>query len=705
MTRKMAVIGFSYLIGLFIASFFAFNINLHIGISAIIAGIALYFILRKHNKTAYSVAIVTLGIAFCVCGLYTHFVYDKIVSIDKSEPIYTEATVLDITYDSNGSTKYICKTKNFDNNFKFVLYPDDTTFDYETKICADLKFGEYSNNAYFASKEYYKSNGIYLYASIKNIKSKTANKNLIYYIKTYSDYVTDKINANLDSDSAAILNAMFTGDKTNYTAELKSQMYKCGIGHILAISGFHFSVLVGLLMLFLKRKNKYIVVPLLIVLCLLYCLFTGCTMSSLRAVIMIIIVYSGRLFNRKSDILNSLGIAAFLLTLFSPYAAKNVSLLLSLAGTFGIGVVGVSVNEYITKKRKIKKPSKLRLAFVGSYCAFLCTAPISIYVFNGISIVGTLLLIVITPICIVAMYFAFIYATLGCVITPLIKISGIAIKILLTLTGELSKLDFIYVYFTDTRYYYLLAILVVAVIAVYLITKNFTRTTLSVIISVFVIISASFVFKYTDKTHFKIAFLSDKTCGAVVVYDNETADIIVSGGNEYTVSNIKDFLLENDIGYVDGIVFTDMKAEKYSLYENLVKEYKVSKIDLPSDDYNDIIESGIFSGSYITTIKPIVFKTSKYYNINVEENSVKLFSNGFSMFIGNEPDYSYDVVVLSDAKAKAAGNYNADFMVANLKSADYDDEIINVYKSSRFILTVDNGGKITKRSYGYAFYG
>ena len=705
MTRKMAVIGFSYLIGLFIASFFAFNIDLYIGSFTFILGIILYFLLRKHDKHAYAVSIITIGIAFCICGLYTNFVYNQIISLDNSEPIYTEAKVIDVTYDSKGSAKYICKTENFNNNFKFVLYTNDNQFDYETDICAELNFKEFSNNAYFSSKDYYKSNGIYLYASIKSLTSITENKNLIYYVKTYSDFVTNKINENLDTDSAAILNAMFTGDKTNYSGQLKSNMYKCGIGHILAISGFHFSVLVGLLMLLLKNKNKYVVVPVLIVLCLMYCLFTGCSMSSLRAVIMIIIVYSGRLVNRKADVTNSLGIAAFVLTLFSPFTAKNVSLLLSLAGTFGIAVVGNYVNEYINKKYKIKKPSKIRTALVASYCAFFCTAPISIYVFNGISLAGAVLLLVITPLCIAAIYSAFVYAALGCVVTQLVKFSGIAVKIMLIIVNEIANFDWIYIYFTDSRFYILMTILLAIVIAIYLISKNVSKTLVSIIVSICVIIASSFIFKFIDKTEFKIAFLSDKYNGTVILYTDEVADLIISSNDDYMITNIDDFLIENEIKKIDSIVFSNIKSEKYYLYESLADKYKVEQISVPSSDYNDIIDNGLFSDLYIYTVKPIAFKTGKCYNIDVADEGVTVYSNTFSMFIGNKPKRKYDIVILSDKSPTNYFDYNANFMVANLRSLDYQDEIVNVYKSKQFILFVDNDGEITRRSYGYAFYG
>ena len=401
MTRKMAVIGFSYLLGLFVASFLSFKLNIVIGIILAIFSILTGVLFRKLDKTTYFAFFATIGFALLIYGFYGINVYDKVILLNN-QTIYTEAKIENITIESDSRVEYTCKTTNLDQNFTFTLYAYDLKANYDDIICADIGYTKYYNNQYFSSADYHKSKNIFLYGKIVDLSRIKTNRTINYYIKTYSDFVADRISTILPNDAGAVINAMFTGNKTYYSQEIKNQMYQTGIGHIVAISGFHFSVLCGLLMMLLRKTKRYISIPVLLLFSICYCIFSGCSISSLRACVMVIVFYLSQLVGRKADILNSLGLAAFLLTIFSPFSIKDASLMLSLAGTFGVAVAGKYINEKIDEKFETIF-SNFRRTLIASLTAAICTAPISIFVFNTISIAGPFLIVLVTPLCTIAL--------------------------------------------------------------------------------------------------------------------------------------------------------------------------------------------------------------------------------------------------------------------------------------------------------------
>lgn len=70
----------------------------------------------------------------------------------------------------------------------------------------------------------------------------------------------------------------------------------------------------------------------------------------LRSGIMIITANTGALFYRRSDCLNSVGLAVLLITLFDPLSCLDAGLILSAVTTVGAGVVGVSASAWLKDK-------------------------------------------------------------------------------------------------------------------------------------------------------------------------------------------------------------------------------------------------------------------------------------------------------------------------------------------------------------------
>ncbi len=131
--------------------------------------------------------------------------------------------------------------------------------------------------------------------------------------------------------SGPVLAAMLYGYRKDMDRELQGAFRRVGIGHVLAISGLHVGLVVGLLWWLggWVRWSLRARALACLVLALFYLGLTGMQVAATRATLMAAIHLGGIACGRKSDMLNSLGAAAFLITAVNPQSPLDVSFQLS----------------------------------------------------------------------------------------------------------------------------------------------------------------------------------------------------------------------------------------------------------------------------------------------------------------------------------------------------------------------------------------
>ncbi len=192
-------------------------------------------------------------------------------------------------------------------------------------------------------------------------------------------------------DEGAFAAALLTGDTSGLDNAVVNGARATGLSHIMAVSGLHLSILNGfLLVLFDKlRANKWAANISCILFTLGFMAVAAFTPSVLRAGIMSIILFIGRLAGREPDSLNSLGIAVTLICAVNPFAAVSVSLILSASATLGIVVFSPVLTDYVRGRFKI--PAYLRWAVdtaIVTVSAVLFTLPASVAYFSEVSVLS-----------------------------------------------------------------------------------------------------------------------------------------------------------------------------------------------------------------------------------------------------------------------------------------------------------------------------
>ena len=139
-----------------------------------------------------------------------------------------------------------------------------------------------------------------------------------------------------------ILSAMLLGEKSQLDEEIKSLYRLAGIGHILAISGLHVTMLgIGLYRLLRRCGVRYASCAVFVSFVMLsYGWMTGGSMSTCRAVGMLLVYLLADVLGRGYDMLSALGLVVIVLLWDNPFLIHYSGFWLSVVAVLGVGVTG-----------------------------------------------------------------------------------------------------------------------------------------------------------------------------------------------------------------------------------------------------------------------------------------------------------------------------------------------------------------------------
>lgn len=176
-----------------------------------------------------------------------------------------------------------------------------------------------------------------------------------------------------DPHVAAFMSGIAAGNLDD--RQLSMELSRFGLQHLMAISGLHFSLLASffgfLLCCFLPKKGAAIGVILLLS---AYFVFLGSSPSVWRAWIAITVAMCGIYFGKRSQALNSLGIALLLIVLWNPLWIQSIGFQFSFAITTSILVWYEPCETLLQKvfpKRNLSQIADLHWWDQHGYC-LLC---------------------------------------------------------------------------------------------------------------------------------------------------------------------------------------------------------------------------------------------------------------------------------------------------------------------------------------------
>lgn len=188
-----------------------------------------------------------------------------------------------------------------------------------------------------------------------------------------------------DEESYIVAAALLTGYKDELTPETRRMFTATGTSHILAVSGFHFSIIYGMLYFFLSflgrsKRSRFIIQLIILPVIWFYAFLTGMGASVVRAVVMLSLWGIGDMLFLRPFTFNTLGIAAFFMLLYNPLFLFDIGFQLSFSAVLSILVVNpYLVNLYQSRNPLLKYTWELSSV---SLSAQVGTLPFCLFYFN-----------------------------------------------------------------------------------------------------------------------------------------------------------------------------------------------------------------------------------------------------------------------------------------------------------------------------------
>lgn len=470
------------IIGLYLKSiaFFIFTILILLSVA-----------LKVKNKlSSYIIIIGTCFIVFCIYTLMMENNYAKITQKYDKQSITIQGIIVSNGNEKKYKTQYeIQVLKVYNNNtretdkknFKVLCdikgKKDDIGLKFGDEIIFSSEFeAPYTerNEGGFDYSQYLKTKKVAGSVKIKSENIKLVSRNrvniLARIINNLKNTLLDKIYKIMSRDEAGLCAALLLGEKSKINNDIENSFREASLSHMLAISGAHISyILLGLstVLSYIKIHKRWI--KIFICMFLLFFMFlAGGSLSIVRACIMAILNLVAEILFEKSDTFNNLGISAFIILLFNPYALLDISFQLSFGGTIGIVTFvellynirlerkGIIKRKYLEEKSgKIqeKKYSKLTYKIliyveqniIMSLAANIVITAIMLYNFSTVSLVFIISNLLATPIMGICLILGMIFL-ISLIITPLAYVVafllGPLLKIFIIVANFLSSIPF-----------------------------------------------------------------------------------------------------------------------------------------------------------------------------------------------------------------------------------------------------------------------
>lgn len=242
-------------------------------------------------------------------GLYTYFVYDKVLQYADKEVTLECEIISEVVNENDKCTATVRVLEIHDGdetkraNFKaFLTFADNFHAMPSSRIKADVAFW---GNDYI---DRFGENGVHISGLANNaVVTGLENKYSLQYIYHSVRTRIKSILPITDTESAAFLKGMIFGDKTDISGRFSRTFTKIGMSHVLSVSGMHLVFAVMFFEMFMVlfgigyRPRAYAALVAIV----LFTFVSGFAVSCIRAGIMLSFYYIARLIDRFEDSLTS----------------------------------------------------------------------------------------------------------------------------------------------------------------------------------------------------------------------------------------------------------------------------------------------------------------------------------------------------------------------------------------------------------------
>lgn len=609
-----------------------------------------------------------------------------------------EATVLDYPTKTANGCKVKTEIKVNGRTAKTLLYlydempeiaPGDTIHMtatlHKTKPAADDKSDYYDLSIGCALRAY---------GSDLQVE-KCAKTPLRFFPAVFSGKLRAALSEAVPADAAPFLQALITGDKSGLSAQTMNEISDAGFSHVIAISGMHVSILVGVIY-FLTRKNSLLSTVLGIPVILFFTLMTGGSPSVVRAGIMQTMMLLAPLFRRETDGATSLCAALLVILLGNPNAAASVSFQLSFAAVAGIYLCTQRIYAYLSKPEWMQKLLKNRLTRPPVFFLLSCTAttlgallftlPLCALHFGTISIYTLLSNLLVLSVISACFALGLLAGLLGLFWLPAAKAVGWVIawpvRYILWVAGVISKLPFAAL--SATTPYVAIWLLFLYVFILLAVLQKEKKPVLLTCVCIFVSLGVSLLYTHLDMRGdaFSVAVLDVGQGECICMQSGDFTAMVDCGGSSgyEAASAANDYLELISGGHLDCLLLTHYDTDHVNGAKRLLELAEVETLYLPDVEdaggtRSEIEHAAAENGTkiiYVTRDITLYFSNGtmslfapvSHYDDNAACLSVLFSAADYDMLITGDMDFysEYDLLLsheLPDVELFIAGHHGS----------------------------------------------
>ena len=404
--------------------------------------------------------------------------------------------------------------------------------------------------------------------------------------------LSERFQIAIDRESSPIASALFLGDRSDLTGDTVLNFRRCGISHLLALSGMHISVVILMWEILLRRLKisklcRAAVVP---ALAIFYLMLTGCASSTFRAVLMLCIMYLAYLFSSDYDGFTALCISLFLILKVSPYAVADTAMWMSFIATAGILIFVPAVSQWLEEflqKSELPKWIKrcIRLFVTAVTVGLFANAamlPFLAYFYGEASLFSIGMTLILSPILSLALPLCMLTLALPWC-RPIVWLTQFVLRIFLFASSKISDLHNTLVLLNGNVTIALTAVLAFLLILFALIRLVRRGWLLLPLALSFAVLTVAYLDRMPADAGVSVSYLCNLNEEALVLAEGRTAIAIdMSDGSGANVDPILNAVLQSKCTELQELVLTHYHSQSARLIASLSSSIKLRAVRLPA---------------------------------------------------------------------------------------------------------------------------
>ena len=372
--------------------------------------VIIYLILRKNKEKHKNIALLSLClVGAALLGVFGSqaLLFSNRKKVEKYSGYHLiEGYVSEVSFKEAYACEYVVRVERVDESkasFDLVVQTDYESYlvrgDFFSATVNILSSEKQNDVRYLQNTNTYDYPLVCLLDENDEIEYLDSKFRLPLMFSSLNSKLSSTLKATMGTKNGSLASALLLGNRDLLGADTLRDFKRAGVYHLLALSGMHVAILIGILDFILKKlyfPTKLRVV-LLFLISLFYMSLTCFQLSACRSILMLWVAYLSMLMQRKRDVMTALFVAVSVIALLKPSAVLDVGLQLSFLSTFGVICSSIicaklklvraeKIEFRSARKFAISLLSKLAVVLISSLCVFICTLPVVMICFGEVSL-------------------------------------------------------------------------------------------------------------------------------------------------------------------------------------------------------------------------------------------------------------------------------------------------------------------------------